>query len=300
MIYTLTCNPAIDYVIHMNAPKLGATNRAEREEIFFGGKGINVSSVLAELGVETTAFGFIAGFTGDALAEDVASRGVTTDFIRLSEGRTRINVKLLSERETELNGQGPAVPQSALDALYDKLDRLTGGDTLVLAGNVPASLPQDLYGTILARLNGRGIRFVVDASGDALRTALSHKPFLVKPNKEELEGLLGRKLQTDGDIARAAEELHDAGVQNVLVSLGADGALLLDEHGELHRRTVPPCRPVNTVCAGDSMVAGFLAGLPRGYAYALSLAVAAGTATACAEGLATREEILAFHASFTE
>ncbi len=293
MIYTVTFNPAIDYVMQLNNFEAGKTNRSERETLCFGGKGINVSSVLAQLGAQTTALGFIAGFTGDALAQAMQNEGIHTDFVVLESGYTRINIKLKGEQETEINAQGPAIPENKLEELYQKLDGLTAGDTLVLAGSVPNSLPQDVYEKILARLQGKGIRFVVDATKELLQNVLKYKPFLIKPNQQELEELFGRAFNTEEEIADAARELKKQGAVNVLVSRGKDGALLIDEFGVLHRQPARGGKPVNTVGAGDSMVAGFLVGADKNYAYALRLGSAAGGATACSQGLARKEDIIA-------
>ena len=295
MIYTLTFNPAIDYVMRLPVLREGETNRAAATAVQFGGKGVNVSLVLAALGVESVALGFVAGFTGAALAAHLESRGVKTDFIPLPEGLTRINVKLKTPEgdhpETEINASGPAIPADCLEALYGKLDGLTAGDTLVLAGSIPPSLPRDTYRAIMERLGGRGIRFAVDAEGALLTETLPYHPFLVKPNRAELEGIVGRPLPTEEDLRNAATDLQGRGAQNVLVSLGGDGALLLDENGGFHRAAALPVVPVNTVGAGDSAVAGFLAGVDNGYAYALRLAMACGGATAACEGLADQETI---------
>ena len=297
MIYTLTFNPAIDYVMQLPELIPDRTNRTTAAQVQFGGKGVNVSCVLRELGAENTALGFIAGFTGEALAEHLSTLGVHTDFIPLPEGLTRINVKIKIEqeggRETEINAAGPSIPPACLDALMAKLDALNDGDTLVLAGSIPPSLPRDTYSRILKRLDGRGIRFVVDAEGTLLTAVLPYRPFLIKPNRAELEGIMGRDLPTDEDLQEAAAALQRQGAVNVLVSLGGDGALLLDEHGTFHRCPAHPITPVNTVGAGDSMVAGFLAGVDKGYDYALKLGMACGGATAGAEGLATAESISA-------
>ena len=291
MIYTLTLNPALDYALYLPAFAEGKTNRSAREQLDFGGKGINVSYVLHQLGVPTVALGFIAGFTGDALCAMLEGEGVPCEFIRLNRGMTRINVKIKSEKESEINAQGPDIPPEALDALYARLDRLGKEDTLLLAGSVPATLPKDIYERILARLDGRGIRYAVDAEGALLLNVLKYKPYLIKPNRAELCGLAGRELVDDADIECAARELQAMGAQNVLVSLGADGALLLDEQGMVHRAPAVGGKPVNTVGAGDSMVAGFLAGAKLGYEYALRLGLAAGGATATSAGLATKKEI---------
>lgn len=291
MIYTLTFNPALDYAVYPSSLTLGKTNRSTKERIDFGGKGINVSYVLHQLGEPTTALGFVAGFTGEALCAMLEETGVRCDFVRLESGMTRINVKIKGECETEINAAGPEIPQKALDALCEKLDRLTAEDTLLLAGSVPATLPRDIYETICTRLAERGVRLAVDAEGELLRSVLKYHPFVIKPNRDELSALAGRELTSDADIEAAARELQTMGACNVLVSLGGDGALLLDETGEVHRAPAVGGKPVNTVGAGDSMVAGFLTGVRQGYEYALRLGVAAGGATATSLSLATKEEI---------
>ena len=231
MIYTVTFNPAVDYVMRLDALHTGETNRSRSEGIQFGGKGINVSCVLRELGVENTALGFIAGFTGLALSEHLTGMGIRSELIPLPEGMTRINVKLktmgTSMEETEINGAGPAIPPACVDQLMEKLDTLTAGDTLILAGSIPASLPKDIYSRILERLDGKGIRFVVDAEGGLLPAVLPYRPFLIKPNRAELEGILHRPLPTDRDLEDAAAELQKCGARNVLISLGKEGALVL-------------------------------------------------------------------------
>ena len=293
MIYTVTFNPAVDYVVHLNAFTPGETNRSVSEEVYFGGKGINVSIILAQLGMESTALGFVAGFTGEALEKALVAGGTRTDFIRLPEGMTRINVKMKGDCETEINASGPRIDAASLEKLFAKLEVLQAGDTLVLAGSVPGSLPADIYEQILKKLSGRGIRFVVDATGKLLLNVLKYRPFLIKPNRAELEEICGRKLDTQEKLVEGASELKAMGAQNVLISLGKDGALLLDELGKVHTHEVLGGKPVNTVGAGDSMVAGFIAGCEKGYEHALLMGVAAGGATACAKGLATREEIFA-------
>ena len=291
MIYTVTLNPAIDYIMRLADLRLGEINRAAEAEVQFGGKGINVSCMLRELGVESVALGFVAGFTGEALAAYLDSRGIPTDLVRLPEGLTRINVKLKSGSESEINAAGPSIPAEALEALMAKLDELKTGDTLILAGSIPPSLPRDLYARMMSRLAGRDIRVAVDAEGEALTAVLPYRPFLVKPNRAELEGLMGRPLPSEEDLRKAARSLQQAGAGNVLVSLGGDGALLLDEQGGFHRTPAAKITPINTVGAGDSMVAGFIAGLPNGYDYALKLGIAAGGATAASEGLGRRKLI---------
>ena len=291
MIYTLTLNPALDYAVYLPAFAEGKTNRSVSEQLDFGGKGINVSYILHQLGVPTVALGFVAGFTGKALCAMLEGEGILCEFITLDRGMTRINVKIKSEKESEINAQGPDIPPEALEKLCARLDCLVAGDTLLLAGSVPASLPKDIYENILARLEGKGIRYAVDAEGQLLLNVLKYRPYLIKPNSAELCGLAGRELTDDADIERAARELQALGAQNVLVSLGKEGALLLDETGFAHRAPAVGGKPVNTVGAGDSMVAGFLAGASLGYDYALRLGLAAGGATATSPTLATKKEI---------
>lgn len=292
MIYTVTFNPAIDYVVHVEELRLGDVNRLQAEEIYCGGKGINVSLVLRELGISSRALGFVAGFTGRAVETSLSQSGVETDFVHLENGCTRINVKIRSDRETDLNGQGPMIDGRAMEQLYEKLDRLEEGDTLVLAGSIPGDLPTDTYANILARLSGRKVRAVVDATGGLLLKTLQYRPFLIKPNHCELGELFGRKLSGMDEIVHYAGRLREMGARNVLVSMAGDGAALADEYGEVHR--CGACRGTvkNSVGAGDSMVAGFLAGCAGGdYGYALRLGTAAGGATAFSEGLARRDAI---------
>ncbi len=292
MIYTVTFNPALDYVVYLDKLEVGETNRSGREALYYGGKGINVSLVLRELGLQSVALGFVAGFTGDALENHLNTQGIQTEFIHLTHGLTRINVKLKAGAETEINAGGPPIEESAMQALMQKLDRLAAGDTLVLAGSIPASLPKNVYEQILKQLQGRGIRFVVDATGQLLLKVLPYRPFLVKPNHRELEEIVGRRLETTQELEQAARELRDMGAQNVLVSRGKEGALLVDETGTTSLCAALEGKAENTVGAGDSMVAGFLAGVSKGYAYALQLGNAAGAATAFQPGLAKREDIL--------
>ena len=278
MIYTVTFNPAIDYVVWLDRLEPGTINRVQKELIQFGGKGINVSVVLGRLGVENRALGFLAGFTGQAMEQGLAAEGVQTDFIHL---------------ETELNGRGPDIGEGALAELLGKLDRLTDADILVLAGSIPASLPGDVYEQILARLEGRNVRVVVDAEGELLCRALAHRPFLIKPNSLELGGIFGKTLHTPEEIRACAAALQERGARNVLVSMAGDGAILLDEQGGFHQLAAPKGTVRNSVGAGDSMVAGFLAGWLRtgSYAQALRMGTATGSATAFSDGLATRERV---------
>lgn len=295
MIYTVTFNPALDYVVHVSDFKKEAVNRTTSEEIQYGGKGINVSAVLKNLGVSSTALGFLAGFTGKALEEGLKGIGLATDFIWLSRGLTRINVKIKSNVETEINGQGPVITEDALQTLIKKLDKLTGDDILIISGSVPSTLSHDVYKNILAGLQNRGTKFVVDSTKDLLCNALPYHPFLIKPNNIELGEIFGKELNTDEEILEGAKKLQEMGAANVLVSMAGDGSLLLDENGKHHRLGVPYGKVKNSVGAGDSMVAGFIAGwLQTGdYGYAQRLGTAAGSATAFSEGLAAKEQIQA-------
>ena len=300
MVYTVTFNPALDYVVRMGVFRAGETNRTESDELQWGGKGINVSTVLRSLGIDNVALGFLAGFTGQALDQGLRKAGIAADFIWLPEGLTRINVKIKAGRETEINGLGPAIPAGAVEELLKKLDRLRPGDVLVLAGSIPASLPGDVYRRILARLEGRDILTVVDAAGELLCAALPYRPFLIKPNKGELEEIFGRVLTTDAEIEDCARRLQARGARNVLVSMAGEGSLLLDETGAADRLGVPKGEVHNSVGAGDSMVAGFLAGWLEHHDYAMAhrLGAAAGSATAFSDGLATKEQVMALLDTF--
>ncbi len=294
MIYTVTFNPAIDYVVRLDAPlQVGDVNRAAGEDCVLGGKGINVSGVLKELGCESVALGFVAGETGAWLERGLAAQGLQTDFIHLAEGMTRINVKIKAGTETELNGAGPAIPDSAMEQLNAQIDALQKDDVLILAGSIPKSLPQDTYERLLARLDGKGVRAVVDATQNLLVNVLPYHPFLIKPNNHELGEIVGRELHGDAEITAAARTLQEKGARNVLVSMAGDGAILVDEQGEVHRIGCPKGKVVNSVGAGDSMVAGFVAGYLQSGSYeqALRLGTACGSATAFSLGLATKEKI---------
>lgn len=292
MVYTVTFNPAVDYIVHTKQLIAGATNRSDSEEIYFGGKGINVSIVLSELGVKSKALGFVAGFTGEAIENGVAEKGIDADFVHLNEGFSRINVKIKSGEETELNGQGPKITDEAIRELYAKLDEIQDGDTLVLAGSIPSSLPADIYERILERLSGKKIRAVVDATKDLLLNVLKYRPFLIKPNNFELGEIFGVEMKSTEDIVKYAGKLKEMGAQNVLVSMAGDGAVLLDENGKTHVCGVCMGKVKNSVGAGDSMVAGFVAGCEKGdYEYALKLGTASGGATAFSEGLAEKNRI---------
>lgn len=291
MIYTVTFNPAIDYVVRCDELRLGEVNRTSTEDIFFGGKGINVSLVLAQLNVPSCALGFTAGFTGEAIENGIAKAGIRSDFIRVKEGFSRINVKLKAGDETEINGQGPVISAEELQRLFDKLSALSDGDTLVLAGSVPKSLPTDVYEQIMARLSGRDIRMIVDASGELLRNVLKYRPYLIKPNNFELAELFDAELNSDEDIIYYCRKLQELGARNVLVSMAEQGSLLVTESGKVYREGAARGEVRNSVGAGDSMVAGFIAGLSEGFGYALKLGTACGGATAFSDGLAEKKNI---------
>lgn len=294
MIYTVTLNPALDYVVHVDHFMPGHVNRTSQENIFYGGKGINVSALLANLGYESTALGFVAGFTGEEIERGVKKLGFRSDFIRVKEGMSRINVKLKSREESEINGMGPKILPEDREALLKKLDGLAEGDVLVLSGSIPAAVGTDIYQKIMERLSGKGVRIIVDAEKELLREVLPLKPFLIKPNNHELGQLFGKELKTEEEIIEAAETLRKEGAVNVLVSMAGDGAILIDEFGTVHKQGVCRGTVKNSVGAGDSMVAGFLAGyLETGdYSYALKLGTASGGATAFSDGIGTKEQIM--------
>ena len=273
MIYTVTLNPSIDYVVEVNELTAGEIMRTKAEDLIFGGKGINVSSMLAQLGMKSCALGFIAGFTGDALEQGVAAMGIQPDFLKVEQGFTRINVKVHAQEESEINGQGPQIRYTHLEQLIKKLDRLKKDDILVLSGNVPCSIPQDIYADIMQHLQGSGIRVCVDARQEALMSTLVYHPFLIKPNHKELAEMFEVELSSREDLLVYAKELQAMGARNVLVSMAEQGALLLTETQEVYH--APACRGkvVNSVGAGDSMVAGFLYGYLREQSYAAALPV---------------------------
>ena len=294
VIYTVTFNPALDYVVRVKDFTAGTVNRTYSEQIFYGGKGINVAGILANLGLETTALGFIAGFTGDEIERGVKKMGFSSDFIRVKEGMSRINVKLKSNEESEINGMGPVITQEDTEKLFLKLDQLQKGDVLVLSGSIPSSMDERIYEKIMARLEEKAIRIVVDAEKGLLLNVLKYHPFLIKPNNHELGDMFGVTLHSEKEIEEYAKRLQDMGARNVLVSMAGDGALLVTEDKTVYQQGVARGTVKNSVGAGDSMVAGFLAGyLNTGdYEYALKLGTAAGGATAFSEGLGTREEIM--------
>lgn len=293
MIYTLTFNPAIDYIVDVEAFRLGLTNRTSAEKLLPGGKGLNVSTVLHNLGVESTALGFIGGFTGDEIERRAAALGLRTEFIRLKEGFSRINVKLRSIDGTEINGRGPVIDAESMQTLRERLLSLGTGDTLVLAGSIPESLPDTIYEEIMRALSGHGVTIAVDATKELLLNVLPLHPFLVKPNNHELSEIFGVQLKTAEEVAPYAKKLREMGAENVLVSMAGEGAVLAASDGKLYQSPAPKGTLINGVGAGDSMVAGFLAGWneKKDCGYAFKLGIAAGSASAFSENLATKEEI---------
>ncbi len=293
MIYTITLNPSIDYIVRLDELKLGITNRTTSEEYYYGGKGINVSLVLAELDMDSTAYGFVAGFTGKAIENGIRNDRIITDFIKLKEGISRINVKIKAGVETEINCQGPHIDETELERLLQKIDRIATGDTLILAGSIPNTMPDDVYERMMERIRFKKVRIVVDATKKLLVNSLKYKPFMIKPNRQELSEIFDVNVQTEEDIVHYAKELQKMGAQNVLISLGGEGAMLIDENGHKHKAGVLKEKVINTVGSGDSMVAGFVAGYEktRDYSYALKLGSICGNATAFLSGLATKEKI---------
>ena len=300
MIYTVTFNPSLDYVVSLDGFALGRTNRTVEERLFPGGKGINVSLVLRELGLESTALGFTAGFVGQEIERRLEELGLRCDFIPLSSACSRIYVKLKDFNGTEINGMGPEIGTKEWERLSGRLEALGQGDVLVLAGSIPRSLPPTVYGDILGRLSGRGVLTAVDADGSLLTEALAHQPFLVKPNHHELGGIFGVEIRSREEALSYAKRLQTMGAKNVLVSMAGEGAVLADQNGESHQLPAPEGRLVNAVGAGDSMVAGFLAGWLRtgDFGCALRMGLSAGSATAFSEGLAAGDRIQAVYESF--
>lgn len=294
MIYTVTFNPSLDYIVRLDSFTAGEINRVNYEQVLGGGKGINVSIVLGNLGHESTALGFTAGFTGEEIKHQLDDFDVKHDFVQLPEGFTRINVKVKADKETEINGQGPDISEAKREELFEKLDKLSEGDTLVLAGSIPKTLPDDIYEKIMARLEGRGIRIIVDAEKKLLLNVLKYHPFLIKPNNHELGDMFGVKLTTDEEIITYAKKLQEKGAQNVLISMAGDGAILLTADGKHYKSPAPKGKLVNSVGAGDSMVAGFITGYTESqgdFETAFHMGVATGSASAFSENLATRPEV---------
>lgn len=293
MIFTITFNPAIDYIISVPDYKSGAVNRTASEKILAGGKGINVSTVLKNLGHNNTALGFISGFTGYELERILDDMGVKTDFIRLDTGSTRINIKLKHGEETEINGMGPEISDRALNELYAKLERLNDGDILILAGSIPSSLPDSVYCDIMAGLKNKNLKIIVDATGNLLVNVLKYNPFLIKPNIHELSEIFGKKPESDNEIIESAKRLQSKGARNILVSMAGDGAIFIGENGEIIKSPAPKGKVINSTGAGDSMVAGFIAGfLENGdFETAFLMGICAGSASAFSENLATGSEV---------
>lgn len=292
MIYTVTFNPSLDYIVSVNDFQLGLTNRTDSELILPGGKGINVSTILMNLGIDSTAFGFAAGFTGEEIIREVEVMGIRSDFIKIDSGISRINLKLKNIDGTEINGSGPEISEEKIEELLRKLDILGEGDILVLAGSIPASMPADMYSTIMERLQHKNVTFIVDATKDLLINVLKYKPFLIKPNNHELGELFDVKLTTREEVIPYGKKLQKQGARNVLISMAGEGAVLVAEDGSVYEAPAPKGTLVNAVGAGDSMVAGFTAGWieKKDYRHAFYMGVSAGSASAFSEYLATKKK----------
>lgn len=293
MIYTVTLNPSLDYVMHLDTINVNGFNRSKKEEIYPGGKGINVSIVLNNLDIPNKALGFIAGFTGQEIDNVMKQLGSNTDFITLDQGISRVNVKLVASKETEVNGMGPQITPADLTELFTKLEAIQDGDFLVLAGSIPDNVPDSIYQEIMKQLSHKNIHIVVDATKDLLLNVLKYKPFLIKPNHLELAEMFNVELHSDEDIITYARKLQEMGAQNVLISMGGNGSILITNEGEAVKISVPKGTVINTVGAGDSMVAGFIAGYlkSKNLKEALKFATATGSATAFSTWLAQKETI---------
>lgn len=293
MIYTITFNPALDYISQVENFKIGKINRTKTEKILPGGKGLNVSTVLKNLGIESTALGFIAGFTGKELKRNIEEKGIKTDFIKVEKGITRINVKISSNEETALNGNGPEITEEDINKLLEKIEKITKEDMVILAGNIPRCINNDIYKIICKTLERNNVTFVVDATKELLMNVLKYKPFLIKPNKEELEETFKEKIETKEEIIVHAKKLQLIGAQNVLISLGGEGAILLTTEGKEFYSKAPKGKVLNTVGAGDSMVAGFIAGYEKSgdFEQAFKMGIATGSASSFSMNLATAEEV---------
>ena len=293
MIYTITFNPALDYISQVENFEIGKINRTKTEKILPGGKGLNVSTVLKNLGLGNTALGFIAGFTGEELKRKIEEHGIETDFVEVKNGITRINVKISSNEETALNGNGPEISEDELQQLLEKIDKIKKGDIVILAGNVPKCIKNNIYEIICFKLEKNGVTFIVDSTRELLINVLKYKPFLIKPNKDELQETFNVKINTNEEIVEYAKKLQEMGAQNVLISLGGDGAILITKEGKEYYKQAPKGQVVNTVGAGDSMVAGFIAGYLKSgdYEQALKMGIATGSASTFSMNLATKEEV---------
>lgn len=293
MIYTVTLNPSLDYVVDVDDFELGRTNRAVSERLYAGGKGINVSFVLKNLGFESTALGFSAGFTGEEIKKQIQERGITENLITVLNGQSRINIKLRGQQETEINGMGPDIEKEHIQQLLKKLSVLSPGDYLILAGSVPMKINDTIYYDILKTLDKKGIKAVVDTTGDLLLNVLKYHPFLIKPNIHELSELFSTEIKTKEEVVQYGLKLQDMGAQNVIVSMAGDGAVFICENGEIYKSEAPKGVVKNSVGAGDSMVAGFLAGFceTKDFAKAFKMGICTGSASAISEDLATKEQV---------
>jgi 1-phosphofructokinase len=294
MIYTVTLNPSIDYIVSVHDFQTGIVNRTSKENIYPGGKGINVSMVLKNLGHDSTALGFTAGFTGEELSKRLKDKGINTEFIKVNKGNSRINVKIRSNEESEINGQGPLIDNNEINSLYERLDKLQEEDILVLGGSVPESMPPTIYMNIMERLSNKNIRIIVDATKDLLLNVLKFRPFLIKQNHHELSEVFGVELKSKEEIITYARKLRDMGARNVLVSMAGEGAVIVTEQDATYVTEAPKGIVKNSVGAGDSMVAGFIAGYldTKDYKEAFKIGVCTGSASAFSEELATKEEVL--------
>lgn len=294
MIYTVTFNPSLDYIIQVDNFKPSIINKTHYENILPGGKGINVSIVLSNLGHESTALGFIAGFTGNEIKNLMNHFGCATDFIQVKQGRSRINVKMKSNEETEINGMGPQITEENIQELYSKLDKMTSDDILVISGSIPSTLPDDMYERIMKHIDGKNIKVVVDATKNLMTSILKYKPFLVKPNNIELGELFDVELNTQEEVIPYAQKLKDMGAQNVLISMAEKGAVFIDETGKVYKSEAPKGTVINSVGAGDSMVAGFISGYLKSnhdYHRAFLKGICSGSASAFSYNLCTKEEV---------
>lgn len=297
MIYTVTFNPSLDYIVTVPNFTVGKVNRTEKELVLPGGKGINVSIVLKNLGMASTVLGFIAGFTGEEIKRRLAEQKIDTDFITVANGMSRINVKLRSDEESEINGMGPDIDEASLSQFFAKMDLLKDGDVLVLAGSIPAALPETMYRDIMERLQKKKIMIAVDATKDLLCNVLEYHPFVIKPNNFELGEIFGVELTSQAEVITYAKKLQERGARNVLVSMAGDGAVLVAEDGTTYQSPAPEGKVVNSVGAGDSMVAGFIYGYltERNYENAFYTGISCGSASAFSENLATKEEVEAVY-----
>lgn len=302
MIFTVTFNPSLDYIVGLDTFREGEVNRSEWEHIYPGGKGINVSMVLKNLGLRNVALGFVGGFTGKEIQRRIKDFGCYTDFVKIKSGNSRINVKIKAEKESEINGQGPNVTKKELGELFEKLELIKGGDILVLAGSIPSALPENTYENIMRHLENKGVKVVVDATGELLLKVVKHRPFLIKPNNHELGDMFGVILKEREDIVLYAKRLQEMGAQNVLISMAGAGAILIDENGRVHEMKPPKGVVKNSVGAGDSMVAGFIAGylINNDLSEAFRMGVATGSASAFSETLATKAEVMNLLKELTE